>query len=656
MSIYKRKLFNRGGPVSSRGVGITSGFVPVQKFFNGGEAEKIKSKYETTLDTLRGLDIVPEREPFDKLGANQEALLTLFGNLMSGKSYQGGLSGAFDIAGQSLQKAAPEFQEAIKLKRQYDATDPEASIKNLALSEALKPEPTPDITGTQVIDFVDSVDNKTKQKLIYFENGVQKEKVLGLAVGDEANAVKNVPRDIYDALNDDQQLKVLGLGGEDGISNVGSPVDVLNDKGEMQSVVTYVQDNQLKTKVLGSTTTKADSQIERMINATNDYIGKNVTDYPQLQSNFPEIFPPGQYIVNEEKVAQLKSKLNLNFLMKESEADKTISADEQAALDNLEFIRDTVTTPKINTITTNYTKAVERADDLAGAKSSLESFTPGAFADVRLEIGKIISLFVDPSAMSADMVALLEDLKIGNPVGGDVLDKFSSNLTLASAAGGALPGNLNTKEFNELKNTGLPLWTSKEGAELMIDIYQRNDEIAFDANRMLNDVNTIAAANAEPGVDEKFSIQYPNGKIEQFESYDAAVAKIEEFYGLESGKIISGNSDNYKEWNSIGDKLENLKKYDSNSLRLEGKNVRNPFSNETFDAQKLEAEGKLRFIGWGDGKGDPNDPNAKYPGQALYEYQTGRLWSGDEDGYDPKIHKIGTEIIMIWASPKGQMD
>jgi hypothetical protein len=65
MSIYKRKLFNRGGRVSSRGVGITSGLVdkPVQKFNLGGD---VAQKYEDNLAMLRGLDIVPKREAIQK--------------------------------------------------------------------------------------------------------------------------------------------------------------------------------------------------------------------------------------------------------------------------------------------------------------------------------------------------------------------------------------------------------------------------------------------------------------------------------------------------------------------------------------------------------------------------------------------------------------
>ena len=41
MSALNRKMFNRGGQVSSRGVGITSGLSPVQKFAPGGEVSKM---------------------------------------------------------------------------------------------------------------------------------------------------------------------------------------------------------------------------------------------------------------------------------------------------------------------------------------------------------------------------------------------------------------------------------------------------------------------------------------------------------------------------------------------------------------------------------------------------------------------------------------
>ena len=140
MAVLNRKLFNRGGPVSSRGVGITSGLVPVQKFDNGGEATAIGEAYKKNLEMLQSLGITPEREEFSRLKASSPALMTLGAKLLSGRSLQGGLGGGLDILGQATEAAAPQFGEAIKAKQIYDATDPEAGLKEMALQMALKEE------------------------------------------------------------------------------------------------------------------------------------------------------------------------------------------------------------------------------------------------------------------------------------------------------------------------------------------------------------------------------------------------------------------------------------------------------------------------------------------------------------------------------------
>ena len=82
MSVLNRKMFGRGyamgGPVkSSRGVGITSGLTPVQKFAPGGSVTK---DYETYFDLLSGVQ--GERPEFDRLAANTPALLALSSALM----------------------------------------------------------------------------------------------------------------------------------------------------------------------------------------------------------------------------------------------------------------------------------------------------------------------------------------------------------------------------------------------------------------------------------------------------------------------------------------------------------------------------------------------------------------------------------------------
>ena len=93
MSVLNRKLFNRGGRVSSRGVGITSGLVdqPIQKFQSGGSVSRLE--------------------------ALSPALLDLGGRLLGGTSLQGGIGGALEIAGQAVAGSAPSFAEGLKTFR-----------------------------------------------------------------------------------------------------------------------------------------------------------------------------------------------------------------------------------------------------------------------------------------------------------------------------------------------------------------------------------------------------------------------------------------------------------------------------------------------------------------------------------------------------------
>lgn len=155
MSVLGRKLFNRGGQVSSRGVGITSGLATPKRGYvdrpgsyqGVGEATLPTKMDNITADTQSYYDLLkeytPERKPFDRRAANVEPLLTLFGNLMSGTSYQGGLGGALEIAGKGLKEAAPGFQRAINERRAYDAANPDAALRAQALGLAIENQPDP---------------------------------------------------------------------------------------------------------------------------------------------------------------------------------------------------------------------------------------------------------------------------------------------------------------------------------------------------------------------------------------------------------------------------------------------------------------------------------------------------------------------------------
>jgi len=150
MSVLNRKMFGRGyamgGPInSSKGVGITSGLdTPKRGYVDGpgSYAGTIEEDYQTYFDLLSGAQ--GERPEFDRRSANTPALLALSSALMSGKSLQGGVGGALDIAGQALGTATPYFAQAIAAKKAYDAADPNAGLRTKALEMAIENQPDAD--------------------------------------------------------------------------------------------------------------------------------------------------------------------------------------------------------------------------------------------------------------------------------------------------------------------------------------------------------------------------------------------------------------------------------------------------------------------------------------------------------------------------------
>ena len=96
-----------GGGFAHRGTGITSGLAqPIQKFAPGGDVmdiEELKKRQEEYFAMLEEMGIGKKEKPqISKRELYSPALMNLFGQMMSGKSLQGGWGGAFDILGQSI--------------------------------------------------------------------------------------------------------------------------------------------------------------------------------------------------------------------------------------------------------------------------------------------------------------------------------------------------------------------------------------------------------------------------------------------------------------------------------------------------------------------------------------------------------------------------
>jgi hypothetical protein len=139
MSVLNRKLFNKGGKVSSRGVGITSGLdTPKRGLVDGpGSYSGVLEKYNENVELLKQTGLFPETKPVSKLQAFSPALIKLGAGLMSNRSLQGGFGGGLDILGQSVEGASPEIQEATQTLLEDKAKDPDEKLKETALTMAL---------------------------------------------------------------------------------------------------------------------------------------------------------------------------------------------------------------------------------------------------------------------------------------------------------------------------------------------------------------------------------------------------------------------------------------------------------------------------------------------------------------------------------------
>ena len=732
MSVLNRRLFNRGGKVSSRGVGITSGLVPVQKFENGGLAEN----YAKSLKELRSLGIAPDKGEFNRLEAASPALLTLGSGLLSGRSLQGGVGGALDILGQATGAAAPQFAEAIEAKRKFDATDPEAGLKEMALEMALKDDPIANITGEKITTVVR--DNKPIQLLSYFKDGIYTEKVIGDAVPTAESAVKGIPRDIFDGLEKEDKDAILGLidnpditsanivevtengktvkkltyfddgkykekviGGvaEDPVNIKGVPKDIYEDLNEDQKerllgievapetikgipkdffdglskknqniilglggtgitdvnisdilgtdgktpekVLTYFEEGTFKQIPLGKAVPAKDgtTEAERAIDSLKDLTGKNKSDYQDIINQYGPL-PSGttsETFTDADIDLIFQTAKNNLAKIKTTEQKEILSAEDLSNLALNEEIIKEVIIPDIQKIEKEADTATANKSIANGVRTAVEGFTPGAFVQPRMSIARFVDL-INPENLTENQIQALAKLRVGDPVSADILNILSSQLTLSKAEGGALPGNLNQKEFQELKNAGLPLFTTKEGMLVVADLLTREADIRIRAKEMQGDL-----IGQQKRGESNFTITMPNGEAQTFNNFYSALNEIENFVIRELPKVYAGSE--MMNTDDLTDRINGLGRYDKDSLDLSGGTIKNPLNGKEINAKTAEETGQLTFSHWG----DSDNPNALHRNKAVYLFNTGEVWTGNELQFDEKIHKIGKPITAYWV-------
>ena len=750
MSVLNRKLFNKGGRVSSRGVGITSGLAaPVRGYKIGGrvvnpevlEANRntsipeagLADKVQSNIDMLRSTGLFPERQPFDTKAALIPYIMDVSSRLLSGTSPTGDLG---EIAGQALQGGNPLLAQALQEKRAFEAQDPDAELNKLALELALKDDPTANITGEKITTVVrdgkpiqllsyfkdgiytekvigdavptaesavkgiprdifdtlpkedkDAVlglidnpeitsaniievvkDGKPVKKLTYFNDGVYTEKIIG-AVAEEPVNIKGVPQEIYDGLNDDQKERllgidvapetikgipreffdglseknqniILGLGGT-GITDVNIS-DILGADGKTpEKVLTYFEDGVFKQIDLGKAVPAKDgsTEAERAIDALKDLTGQNKSDYQDIINQYGPL-PSGDtsetFTDADTDLIFQKAKNNLAKI-KTTETKEILSAEDLSNLALNEEIVKEVIIPKVQKIEKEADIGVANKAIANGVQTAVQGFQPGAFVTPRMSIARFVDL-LNPENLTEGQIQALAKFRVGDPVSADILSILSSQLTLSKAEGGALPGNLNQKEFQELKNAGLPLFTTKEGMLVVSDLLTREADIRIKAKEMQGDL-----IGQQKRGEETFTITMPNGEARTFNNFYSALDEIEDFVIKELPKVYSGSE--MMGTDDLTNRINGLGRYDKDSLDLSGGNIINPINGKKINAKTAEETGQLTFSHWG----DADNPNPLHRNKAVYLFNTGEVWTGNEPQFNKEIHQIGKPITAYWV-------
>ena len=750
MSVLNRKLFNRGGKVSSRGVGITSGLAaPVRGYKIGGgvvnpevlEANRntsipeagLADKVQSNIDMLRSTGLFPERQAFDTRAALTPYIMDVSSRLLSGTSPTGNLG---EIVGQALQGGNPLLAQALQEKRAFEAQDPDAELNKLALELALKDDPTANITGEKITTVVR--DGKPIQLLSYFKDGIYTEKVIGDAVPTAESAVKGIPRDIfdtlpkedkdavlglidnpeitsaniievvkdgkpvkkltyfndgvytekiigavaeepvtikgvskeiYDGLSDDQKERllgidvapetikgipkdffdglseknqniILGLGGT-GITDVNIS-DILGADGKTpEKVLTYFEDGVFKQIDLGKAVPAKDgsTEAERAIDALKDLTGKNKSDYQDIITQYGPL-PSGdtsETFTDADTDLIFQTAKNNLARIKTTETKEILSAEDLSNLALNEEIVKEVIIPKVQKIEKEADIGVANKAIANGVQTAVQGFTPGAFVTPRMSIARFVDL-LNPENLTEGQIQALAKFRVGDPVSADILNILSSQLTLSKAEGGALPGNLNQKEFQELKNAGLPLFTTKEGMLVVSDLLTREADIRIKAKEMQGDL-----IGQQKRGEETFTITMPNGEARTFNNFYSALDEIEDFVIKELPKVYSGSE--MMGTDDLTNRINGLGRYDKDSLDLSGGNIINPINGKKINAKTAEETGQLTFSHWG----DANNPNPLHRNKAVYLFNTGEVWTGNEPQFNKEIHQIGKPITAYWV-------
>ena len=450
--------------------------------------------------------------------------------------------------------------------------------------------------------------------------------------------VKGIPMSVFEDLSDADKAKFLG------ISPTAKNLKV-TESGE-NMIATWTVDGERKQEVIGPAPVEGDdkaSKEEAAIAEMDGMLGKLKADFPMIGDTYKWMSPEESAVITQEDIDYIKQRMRNSFAIAATTETRELTLAEQEALAFNDMVNKNINIPIMDRIANNANMSGERYKTFQPMLTALETFKPGALVDIRMGLGKIIEL-IGPENMTQGMRTFMKALKLGSPVSADILEIMSNKNTLAIAAGEALPGNLNTKEFETLQAAGLPLWTTKEGSQIMLEIYKREDDINLKANAMMGELVQAQKSN------KPLTITYPDGSKQSFEDFTEGLYEIERFVDLESSTLVTGSKKM-----GTGDLTNRIQgmNYDMKSLEVANDDTVS-YKGVNYNAREMLGNGRLVFIGFAEPGSTLLQEKPEYAGSAVYVFDTGEYYTREiveqlkKDGKDTSQYLIGDPIFRFW--------
>ena len=673
MSVFRRKMF--GGGYAHRGTGITSGLVP--RYSHGGPVSEhtTKEKFEDYMTMFRDMDIAPERKPFSRLAAASPALLKLSGELLSGTSYQGGLGGGLEILGKGISESAPLFGEAIEARREYEAADPEASLKAMALEMALQEKDVNKAkTSTQV--YGKFGDNATPSYGFFtlYEDGKKEyetggKKYKSFTPIKEPDAVKpetfksqlikirkkSDPETILDAYymsGNKGSNKIRIAGQTDDVTM--SDYDILGDFKDKENIVIKIGES------------PEQSAIQTLEEGTNNIITQDLTGKIIEPGTFtvvstgdePKVYEDENYkvTIGGETYDTLGVQQGLDLFITDPRPDSDTRGKKinVKTIDDLESVTKTkaaafmplqdsiklmnlekeyekklvIALDAFKTITANGDTSANKIANYQSARNVLDSATTGTFAGQRAGFVKFMETFKINEKMPTAYNLIKEALKSGETVATEFLNAAAQEAFIYSAQ--KYDDRLNNTEVKKLSQADFSLPLSKEGQRLLIDINEAQDQIFVDGANLVrllsstNPKNTLRAIETFPEMTGDMLKPYmrEDGTIDLVDATNLANDYV-------TNKLTSfGNSEEIKQRidSVLGTKGIGDQAY------FDTLGDRTTTSGLTFNVGNANREKQIKFLGY------PSNGNFSFQGRDYadlqdkrpvykYEYEKdGELW------------------------------